>query len=227
MCGRFVVSYTYDQLVAFLGNAFDIFDLDENVAIPNYNVAPGQQVISVISDGTNYRVGTLKWGLVPSFSKDEKSGYKMINARRETIHIKPSFKQSFFQKRCVILANGFYEWKRKDGSKKPHYITLNDQEMFLMAGLWSGYQKEDGSMLYTTTIITTEANEKMSDLHDRMPVILDLDAARVWLNPKERNIEILDSLLTQYPNELIDYYEVSNLVNNVRNNDVECIQEAK
>ena len=224
MCGRFVVSYTYQELLAFLGNAFDIFDLDVEIEVPRYNIAPGQKVLSVISDGTCYRAGTLQWGLVPSWAKDESIGYKMINARSETLAEKPSYKDSFYHKRCLILADGFYEWK-KDGTKKsPMYIQTKEKKMFLLAGLWSSKQRDDGSTLFTTTIITTKANEMMSDLHDRMPVILDIGQAKEWLNPTIQDRATLQSLLTQYPSDQMSYYEVSSLVNSWKNDTVELIQ---
>jgi len=223
MCGRFVVSYTYEQLLSFLDDAFDIVELNQTIQVPSYNVAPGQQVLSVINDGSNYRAGTLRWGLVPSFSKDEKIGYNMINARSETILSKPSFKSSFSQKRCLILANGFYEWKRENKTKTPMYITLNNKEMLLFAGLYSSFKREDGSILYTTTIITTEANELMSDIHDRMPVILSIENAKEWLNKEKTETELV-KLLTQYPSDDMTYYEVSSFVNNASNNQKECIE---
>lgn len=222
MCGRFVVSYTYQELLNFLGNAFDIFDVDPSIDIPKYNIAPGQQVLSVISDGVSFRAGQLKWGLVPSFSKDENIGYKMINARSETLNTRQAFKSALKSKRCVILANGFYEWKRQNGTKQPMYIKVDDQEMFMFAGLWSSYKKEDGSTLYTTTIITTEANELMSDIHDRMPVILNPEQAKQWLK-RDQDSGVLQSLLTQYPSNKMSYYEVSPYVNKAGNEGIECI----
>jgi len=224
MCGRFVVSYTYEQLLSFLDDTFDIETVNLDIQVPSYNVAPGQQVVSVLHDGKKYRAGTLRWGLVPPFSKDEKSGYKMINARSETVRSKPSFKTSFKHKRCVILANGFYEWKRDSGSKVPQYIKLNTEDMFVFAGLYSSFKRTDGSVLYTTTILTTEANELMKDIHDRMPVILTVKDAKKWLNARQTEDQ-LESLLTQYPSKDMSYYEVSTLVNNASNDQIECIHK--
>lgn len=222
MCGRFVIAYTYQELLDFLGGAFDVFDLDIDMNLPRYNVAPGQQVISVLSDGTNYRAGTLKWGLVPSWAKDEKIGYRMINARSETITEKPSYKSLFQSRRCLILASGFYEWKKTGSMKQPMYIQKDDKKMMLFAGLWSSYKKEDGTNLYTTTIITTEANELMSDIHDRMPVILDLNQAKAWIDPSVKDREFLQSLLKPYERDMT-YYPVSRVVNSVKNETPECI----
>lgn len=224
MCGRFVVSYTYQELLEFLGGAFDIFDLDVDVNLPKYNIGPGQKVISIISDGEKYRAGTLKWGLVPSWAKDEKIGYKMINARSETITEKPSYKSLFRNKRCLILADGFYEWKKTETKKQPMYIQTKDRQMFLFAGLWSSYQKPDGTKLYTTTIITTSANEMMSDIHDRMPVILDLEQAKVWLDMNIKDRSVLQSLLQPYDSTKMTYHPVSTLVNKVENDVPQCIQ---
>ena len=120
---------------------------------------------------TLYRSGTLKWGFVPSWSKDPNIGYKMINARGETIADKPSFRDSFEHKRCVLLADAFYEWKRTGSEKQPMCIRMNDEKMFLLAGLWSRYVNEQGKKTFTTTIVTTSNNELMENIHDRMPVI--------------------------------------------------------
>ena len=224
MCGRFVVSYTYDELMHFLGETFQIFDLDLDINLPRYNIAPGQKVLAVLSDGEQYRAGTLKWGLVPHWAKDESIGFRMINARSETIDTKASFKEPLRSKRCVILADGFYEWKREGDKKRPMYIHLEGKKMFLFAGLWSTYRREDGSKLHTTTIITTEANELMSDLHDRMPVILTLDQAKEWLNPATTNTLRLKQLLWQYPSDKMAYYEVSPIVNSWKNDTPACVE---
>lgn len=224
MCGRFIVSYTYDELVHFLQESFNIFDFEMNVDVPRYNIAPGQDVIAVIHVNNRYRAGNLRWGLVPSFSKDAKVGYKMINARSETLASRPSFKNSYQFKRCVILADGFYEWKRSGSQKQPMLIQMKDKKMFLFAGLWSSHKRDDGSTLYTTTIITTKANEMMSDIHDRMPVILDKNQALEWLDYTVTNTKNLQTLLHQYNSDKMTYHPVSSIVNNAKNDTIECMQ---
>ena len=221
MCGRFTVNYTYEQMLEYLNKEYSIFDFDYE--LPRYNVAPGQQVFSVIYDGENYRAGTFKWGLVPSFSKDEKSGYKMINARSESIEDKVSFKDSFFNKRCLILSDGFYEWDKVSGSKKPYYITFEDKKMMAYAGIWSRYVK-NGRSLYTCSIITTSANDKVGSIHERMPVILESDDAKKWLGDNS-DLEYLKNILQQYPSEKISMIEVSTKINKVDNDDPSLIEE--
>jgi putative SOS response-associated peptidase YedK len=213
-----------EELMNFLKDTFSIFDLDPAITVPRYNIAPGQDVLAVIHSSKGYRAGHLRWGLVPSFSKDEKVGYKMINARSETLTSRPSFKQSFQSKRCVILADGFYEWKRDGSQKRPMLIQLKDRRMFMFAGLWSSFKRDDGSILYTTTIITTKANEMMSDIHDRMPVILDAESAFQWLDETETDPTTLQDLLVQYRDEDMTFFPVSSIVNNAKNDSIECIK---
>lgn len=221
MCGRFTVNYTYEQMLEYLNKEYSIFDFDYE--LPRYNVSPGQQVLSVIYDGNNYRAGTFKWGLIQPFSKDEKSGYKMINARSESIEEKVSFKDSFFNKRCLILSDGFYEWDNVTGTKKPYYITFENRKMMAYAGIWSRYVK-DGRSIYTCSIITTSANSLVGSIHERMPVILDSDDAKKWLN-SDNDLMLLKSLLHQYPTEKLSMIEVSKKVNTVANDDPSLIEE--
>lgn len=222
MCGRFVVSYTYDELVSFLQGAFEIQEVDLIDWKPRYNVAPGQDVLSVIYDGKKYRAGTLRWGFVPSWSKDTNIGYKMINARGETLDSKPSFKDSFHQKRCILLADAFYEWKRVGSQKQPMCIQMHDQRMFLLAGLWSKTVQSDGKALYTTTIVTTSSNKLMKDIHDRMPVILSLEDAMAWLDI-DTPINDVKEMIHPYDSGQMMMYPVSTLVNSVKNDSLECM----
>jgi putative SOS response-associated peptidase YedK len=221
MCGRFTVNYTYEQMLKYLSEEYSIFDF--NFELPRYNMAPGQQVLSVIYDGENYRTGTFKWGLVPSFSKSDKEGYKMINARAEGIEEKASFKDSFFNKRCIILSDGFYEWDKISGTKRPYYITFNDKKLMAYAGLWSRYVNK-GKSVYTCTIITVTANQKLGKIHERMPVILGNKEAKEWMDTN-CDIDYLKSLLVPYPSEYIEMIEVSKNVNMVANDDPSLIEE--
>lgn len=215
MCGRFVVSYTYDQLLNFISNTFNIFDLDENIDVPRYNIAPGQDVITVIKNKDQYRLGELKWGFVPHYAKDEKIGYTMINARSETIAEKNAFKDSYKRRRCLILANGFYEWDKIKGTKTPYYIYPQNKKMIAFAGIWSSYQKEDGTNLYTCAIVTTNANSVVGEIHERMPVILDEEKAKTWVDNNIDNQEVLNTLFAPYEDDLLSKHPVSKNVNKV------------
>ncbi|MDO9628696.1 MAG: SOS response-associated peptidase [Acholeplasmataceae bacterium] len=223
MCGRFTITVDLEDLREYLVEHFDISEMKSEFQLPRYNVAPSQDVITIINDGNKNRVGLLKWGFVPYFAKDEKIGNSMINAKSETLIDKPSFKSSFQLKRCVILADSFYEWKREENSKTPMRIGLSDEKLFPMAGLWSTFVKPDGTKLHTTTIITTKANELMSEIHDRMPVILDDVAVKEWLNPRNQDLLNLSNLLQPFPSEKMYAYPVNSVVNNAKNDSKECI----
>ncbi len=225
MCGRFTITVTMDELKDYLSEYYDIQDVQSDFEVPRYNVAPGQEVVSIINDGTKNRVGLLRWGLIPSFAKDEKSSYATINAKAETLHEKPSFKGSFEHKRCIILADGFYEWKKGKDQKQPLRILMKDKKIFPIAGLWSTFTKDDGSKLYTTTIITTKSNELMADIHDRMPVILSEDNKKTWLDPHVSDLNQLRLMLKPYEPTLMYAYPVSNIVNSSKNDIKECIKQ--
>ncbi|HAX03598.1 MAG: hypothetical protein A2Y45_09235 [Tenericutes bacterium GWC2_34_14] len=224
MCGRFTITVDLEDLRVYLEENYDIHEMKQAFELPRFNVSPGQDVITIINDGAKNRVGLLKWGLVPSFAKDEKIGYQMINAKAETLHQKPSFLPSFTSKRCVILADSFYEWKRTDDTKQPMRILKKDEKLFPMAGLWSTFIKEDGTKLHTCTIITTEANELMKDIHERMPVILDEASVKTWLNPRVTNLFELSKLLRPYETNSMKTYAVSAIVNSSKNETQDCIK---
>jgi putative SOS response-associated peptidase YedK len=222
MCGRFTLTATFEQLI----DRFDIesFLLNEDYS-PNYNVAPSQSVIAVLNNGSINKMGYLKWGLVPPWAKEPKIGYKMINARSETLAEKPSFRNAYRNKRCLIVADSFYEWKRHNQNKKtPMRIKLKSSDLFAMAGLWEKWTSPDGQSIFSCTVITTTANELVHDIHDRMPVILKPEDEEVWLNPKSSPNE-LNPLLKPLDRELMEAYEVSHLVNSPKNNSVELIQK--
>ncbi len=223
MCGRYGISVTRSELKEYLSENYNIEVLDENIILPRYNIAPGQDVLSLINDGTKYRVGLLKWGFVPSWSKDDKIGYKMINARSETIDQKPSFKKSLVQRRCVIIADGFFEWYRTTSTKTPYYFYLKNNKIFGFAGLWTIKTKDDGSKLYTCTIITTKANSLMEDIHDRMPVILSEEAAKTWMNPNIRDVLALKKILDSDQMNDLQFHKVSSRVNKAENDDLDLI----
>lgn len=227
MCGRFTITVTMDELRAYLKEDYDI-DLDQRLFdVPRYNVAPGQDVIAIIHDGAKHRVGLLKWGFLPSFAKDEKLAYSMINAKSETLSEKRSYQDAFQSKRCVILADGFYEWMKEKTEKKPMYIHKQDRSIFPMAGLYSTWTNPEGKKIHTCTIVTTEANALMSSFHDRMPVIFDKEQENIWLNPKERDLSKLTPLLKPYDPNRMKAYPVSTLVNSASNDIKACILEQK
>ncbi|MEH7419077.1 SOS response-associated peptidase [Neobacillus drentensis] len=223
MCGRFTLTATIEEIM----DRFDIQSfLDEELFAPSYNIAPSQSVLAVINDGSSNRMGFLKWGLVPPWANDPSIGNKMINARAETITEKPSFRNAFKKKRCLIIADSFYEWKRhSDKTKTPMRIKLRSNELFAMAGLWEGYKAPDGKRIHTCSVITTGPNELMKDIHDRMPVILKRKDEPTWLNPEIGDKNILTPLLVPFDEGLMDTYEVSNMVNSPKNNSIELIQK--
>ncbi|CAN2251230.1 putative SOS response associated peptidase; defective prophage 6 [Bacillus vallismortis] len=181
MCGRFTLFSAFDDII-------DQFDSDQFFPKAeyrlSYNIAPSQNILAIISDGSNQRLGKLRWGLIPPWAKDEKVGYIMINARAETLTEKPAFRKPLVSKRCMIPADSFYEWKRLDPKTKiPIRIKLKSSALFAFAGLYEVWKTPQGTPLGTCTIITTTPNEFMKDIHDRMPVILTHRDEKEWLNP--------------------------------------------
>ncbi len=218
MCGRFTLAVDINT-IARTFNASVPSSLN---AMPRYNIAPQQNVVTVMRDETTH-LDLLRWGLIPSWAKDESIGSKMINARAETLAEKPSFKRLLHSKRCLLVADGFYEWKKEQGGKTPMYITLRDNEPFAFAGLWDTWRDAEGQQIRTCTIITTEPNELVASIHNRMPVILAQDAREEWLDPSVRDDRVLLSLLAPYPAEAMTARPVSRLVNNPRYEGAELI----
>jgi putative SOS response-associated peptidase YedK len=174
-------------------------------------------VLTVGQDNGVRKGAFLKWGLVPFWSKDSKIGYKMINARSEGIEDKPSFRQAFKQRRVLVLADGFYEWKRIEKEKQPYRFVMKDRKPFAFAGLYEIWKKEGENPLFTCTIITTTPNEITKDVHDQMPAILKEENYDTWMDPDNQDILSLKSLLVPYPAEEMMKYEVSTLVNTPKN----------
>ena len=223
MCGRFTLFSEFDEII----DRFEIDQMTIEDYSPSYNIAPSQRILAVISDGSHNRLGRLRWGLIPPWSKDEKIGYKMINARAETLAEKPSFRKPLIRQRCLIPADSFYEWKRTDAkTKRPMRIKLKTNGLFSFAGLWEKWQPAGGKPVYTCTIITTMPNDLMKDIHDRMPVILDRQAEKEWLNPKNQYLAYLESLLKPYASKEMEAYEVAPLVNSPHHNSPELIKKA-
>ncbi|MDA0745231.1 MAG: SOS response-associated peptidase [bacterium] len=222
MCGRYTLAANHSELQeTFPGFAFpDAFP-------PRYNIAPSLDVAVVPNDGLN-RVQLFKWGLIPGWSKDPKIGNRLINARSETLAEKPSFREAYQQRRCLVLADGFYEWRQDLGAKAktPMYIRLTPQKPFAFAGLWETWTSPDKTEVRTCTIITTHPNVLMADIHNRMPVILPPDKYESWLLPGEAKPQDLSELLKPYPDGFMQAHPVSRLVNNPKEDRPECIQQA-
>lgn len=219
MCGRFTLTVDPAQIQA----AFPWLEVPPGVT-PRYNIAPTQPVAVVTNNGEN-RLDFFVWGLIPSWAKDPEIGSRMINARAETLAEKPSFRTAFRRRRCLVLADGFYEWRQEPGAKAktPMYIRMESGEPFAFAGLWESWNSPDGSNILSCTIITTEPNALTAKIHNRMPVILPSEAIGEWLDPGERKPEELNRFLQPYPaNEMIAF-PVSRLVNSPQNESPECI----
>ena len=219
MCGRFTLTASPEKLQA----AFPQFSVPQQMS-PHFNIAPTQPIAVVPNTGEN-RVDFFTWGLVPFWAKDPSIGNRMINARAETLSEKPSYRAPYRRRRCLILADGFFEWVVIPGekAKQPHYITLADHQPFAFAGLWENWQSPDGSEIKSATIITTAPNALMARLHNRMPVILAPADFERWLDPSERAPETLDDLLVPFPQEKMLHYPVSRRVNSPVNDVPELI----
>ena len=213
MCGRFTLTVNIDTIAKAFGVAATL----ESSA--RYNVAPMQDVVTILreSEATPPHMEWLQWGLVPTWAKDESIGSKMINARAETLAEKPSFKRLLRNRRCLIVADGFYEWKKEGTAKTPMFITLKDGEPFAFAGLWDIWHGPDGRDIHSCTIITTQPNELVSTIHDRMPAILPAKAREMWLDTALHEEQALLPLLASYPADQMMARSVSRLVNNPKN----------
>ncbi|PWH17879.1 MAG: hypothetical protein DDG60_01445 [Anaerolineae bacterium] len=222
MCGRFTLTVEATELQqAFPGYTFPA------QFKPRFNICPGQPVLAVLNTPA-LTVDSLVWGLIPAWAKDPQIGSRLINARAETLAEKPSFRGAYRYKRCLIFADGFYEWQIRPESKfkVPHYIRLKSGQPFTFAGLWEEWHASDGSLVKSCTIITTEPNALMSAIHNRMPVILPPAAHQQWLDPTPQTPQSLQPLLLPYPSEEMMAYPVSTLVNKPENDRPELIHPA-
>jgi putative SOS response-associated peptidase YedK len=219
MCGRFTLNQPAEAL-AHIFHVQQVLDL-----AAKYNIAPTQMVATVLHKiGNDKReFQQLRWGLIPSWAKDLGIGAKLINARAETAAEKPSFRSAFKHRRCLVLADGFYEWQRQQGKKQPFYFRLQDGQPFAFAGLWETWQSSSNEEITSCTILTTAANELLQPIHDRMPVILEQQDYDLWLNPQVQTPQLLQQLLRPYPAPAMTAYPVSTLVNNPRHNSPECV----
>ncbi len=220
MCGRFTLRTPTHRLA----EAFGVRDLP-NLA-PRYNIAPSQDVAAVrrAEDGDGRELVLLRWGLVPYWAKEPAIGNRMINARAETVAEKPAFRAAFRRRRCLVAADGFYEWqKTADGKKQPWFIRLADDAPFAIAGLWERWKSPQGDAVESCTLITTEANETLEPIHDRMPVILAPDAWDAWLAPESASAGALTALLRPYTGDGLTAQRIGRLVNDPRSDEPACI----
>lgn len=195
---------------------------------PRYNIAPGQQALTILGPWGAHEAAMLRWGLIPAWAKEPSIGYKTINARAETAHRLPAFRAAFRQRRCLIPADGFYEWRRDQDGKTPFWFHLAGEQPFAFAGLWERWEPPDGGPpLDTFTILTTEANELVQQIHSRMPVILAPNAYALWLDPAVQDPAALQPLLRPYPAQAMRAYPVSRVVNSPRNDSPTCLAPAQ
>ena len=222
MCGRYRLARKKEILA-------ETFDVEESAVewSPRYNVAPGQDVVVVRQDAArpDALVSLVRWGLIPSWSKDAKAGYKMINARAETVADMPAFRDPFRSRRCLIPADGFYEWSKGGKEKTPFLFSMADDSIFAFAGIWDRWRDPNQAPMETCSIITTSANTLLSGIHDRMPVILKRDHYDLWLDPGFKKVEDLLDLLEPFPADAMRHHRVSTRVNSVKNDDPACAEE--
>lgn len=221
MCGRFSQS----QAAEAIARAFQV---TVPPLTPRYNVAPTQSVATVLQtpQQKDRQFKMLHWGLIPCWAKDPKMGAKLINARAETVAEKPAFRSAFRKRRCLVVADGFYEWQQQENTKQkqPYYFRLNDGHPFAFAGLWEHWENGNGEEIESCTLLTTEPNELMRPVHNRMPVILDPNDYDVWLDPEVQKPELLQPLLRPYRAEEMMAYPVSKAVNKPSNDSAECVE---
>ncbi|HEV8066882.1 MAG TPA: SOS response-associated peptidase [Planctomycetaceae bacterium] len=216
MCGRFTLRTPARDLV-------EIFELlREPELTPRYNIAPTQQIATVRQAGTHRELSMMLWGLIPLWADTPEVDYSTINARGETVAKKPTFRQSFAKRRCLVVADGFYEWQKTNGRKQPFFIHMKDDRPFAFAGLWDCW-KRGNQAIESCSIIVTEANELVRPIHDRMPVIMAHEDYARWLDPKNQDVQALQGLLRPYPAEEMTAYPISTLVNSPRNESPECV----
>ena len=220
MCGRFTLSASPTSLT----ETFPGFELPDQLT-PRYNITPTQNV-AVVANNNPGKIELFRWGLIPSWAKDPTIGNRMINARSETLSQKPSFRTAYRRWRCLILADGYYEWRKEPGggAKTPFYIRMASEKPFAFAGLWEQWQpSRDADAVLSCTILTCPPNEMLEQIHHRMPVILDYDAYDLWLEPNNQPPAEMNHLLKPYPADAMTAYAVSRLVNQPRNDRAECI----
>jgi putative SOS response-associated peptidase YedK len=220
MCGRF----TLTDPGADLAVQFNLPEVPD--VYPRYNIAPTQPVAAVRLNTRNGQreMVMLRWGLIPSWAQDPDIGARMINARAETAAEKPAFRAAFRRRRCLVVADGFYEWQKQGGLKQPFYIHLRDSQPFGFAGLWEFWKDPEGQAVETCTLLTTEPNSLIRSFHNRMPVILAPEYYDMWLNPEIEDPAVLQPMLKAYPPEEMEAYPISCWVNNPDNEGPRCVE---
>lgn len=218
MCGRFTLKTPGKTLA----QAFDLAAVPE--LPPRYNIAPTQPIAAIRGAKDGRRLDLLRWGLIPSWTKDPRQAPTMVNARSDTLMEKPSFRAAFQSRRCLVPADGFFEWKTVNGKKQPMYFTMKDSAPFALAGLWERWEGPDGTRIESCTLLTTEPNAVVADVHDRMPVILPAAAHALWLDPGINDPRRLQPLLGPFPAEAMQVHPVSPRVNAVACDDASCIE---
>ena len=219
MCGRFELHSAFEIIARLFGLSGGLLSMPTG-----YNISPGRDIAIIVNEGGRNALAACRWGFTPSWGKDLKDGHKMINVRAETVAEKPSFRQAFSRHRCLVVADGFYEWKKVGGEKRPFYIHRRDGKPFGIAGLYNLWTSPEGTQVCTSTIITTEANGIVRPFHDRMPAITPPDKFDLWLDPSVHEKEKLLPVLKPYPDDEIELYEVSARVNSPKNDSKENIE---
>jgi putative SOS response-associated peptidase YedK len=219
MCGRYRLSRRKQLVEAYFASVSEECEWS-----PRYNVAPTQPVLTIRQDSRApvRRLSIMRWGLIPSWSKDPSIGYKTINARSETVATTASFREPFKSQRCLVPADGFYEWKREGKTKQPYCFEMSEGELFAFAGLWDRWRDPRGDVIESYSIITTAPNFLLADIHDRMPAILRPDEYDLWLDPAFRDTASVLEMLRPFDAGLMRRYPVSTRVNQVQNDDAEC-----
>jgi putative SOS response-associated peptidase YedK len=225
MCGRF----TLRAPAGVIAQQFSLFDVPNFT--PSYNIAPTQSVAVVRQSATaaqsQREIVWMHWGLIPSWAQDRSMASHTINARAETASQKPAYRAAFRRRRCLVLADGFYEWQRTDGQKQPYFIHMTDDRPFAFAGLWETWEGSEANYLESCTLLTTEANELMRPIHDRMPVILPPEDHERWLDPNVQDPAAVSPLLRPYPDAEMEAHMVSTYVNSPTHDSPACVEPLK
>jgi putative SOS response-associated peptidase YedK len=218
MCGRFYLDVMQDELEAY-------FDVESPQALTaRYNIAPSQDILAIVTQEQTRQLRKFHWGLIPFWAKDEKIGYKCINARAETVDTKPAFRAAFKYRRCLIPCSGFYEWKTEHKNKQPYCFRPTKQPMFALAGLYEHWHDGSGRQVDSCTIIVGDANSDVAPIHDRMPIILQPENFDSWLDPDTQTADLIKPLLSNLPQGQMDCFAVSRTLNNPRNDNPELIK---
>jgi putative SOS response-associated peptidase YedK len=219
MCGRYRLSRRKQLVEEYFAATSEDYEW-----IPRYNIAPTQPVLTIRQDVREpiRRLSTTRWGLIPSWAKDPSVAYKTINAKAETAATTASFREPFKSQRCLIPADGFYEWQRNGNAKQPYCFEVNDGQLFAFAGLWDKWKDQQGEMIESCTVLTTTPNSLLSGIHARMPVILSPDDYDLWLDPAFRDAASVSQMLKPFDPALMRRYPVSTRVNQVQNDDADC-----